>query len=246
MQSAKYLNYELFSASIRLLRRAALSAILAATCSLSVIQFSQAALLQQPSKPDAKTKKGDGAAAKKSEDANEDSTKENKPEGTPRISLSEITGSPGASLMIPLYYTPSAAEPLRSITVDIDFVSNHLKFQKASLGVIPEGVGANVEATVTDGAPDAKGTVHSKVRVTISLTDKNPQKGIPEGLMAFLLYQVTMDAKPFTIKLTPALVSAEDLHTPPRKIAKISTVPGTVVVEVPDMLPEATCFFFSH
>ena len=29
-------------------------------------------------------------------------------------------------------------------------------------------------------------------------------------------------------------------------ISKITGVPGTVVVEIPDLLPEATCFFFSH
>ena len=40
--------------------------------------------------------------------------------------------------------------------------------------------------------------------------------------------------------------SAEDLHTPPKNVAKIETVPGTVVVEIPDLMPEATCFFFSH
>ncbi len=165
----------------------------------------------------------------------------------PRISMSEILGSPGASLMVPLYYTPDPKQPARSLTVDIEFVSNHLKFQKASRGVIPEEIGADISANVTDGAPDAKtGAVRSKLRVAISLTEKNPQKGLPEGLLSFLLFQVTMDAKPFTIKLNPTVIAAEDLHTPPRKIAKFSTVPGTVVVEIPDILPEATCFFFSH
>lgn len=176
-----------------------------------------------------------------------EAAKEEESGPVPRVSLSEITGSPGASLMVPLYYAPDPQQPARSLTVDIEYVSNHLKFQKASRGVLPEDMGADISANVTDGAPDPKsGTVRSKLRVSVSLTDKNPPKGLPDGLLAFLLFQVTMDAKPFTIKLNPTVVSAEDLHTPPRKIAKIGTVPGTVIVEIPDMLPEATCFFFSH
>jgi hypothetical protein len=182
---------------------------------------------------------------KKTEDKAE-ASKESSTEAVPRVSLDEITGSPGAILMIPFYYTPDPKEPLRSLAADVEFVSNHLKFQKVSRGVIPDDVSAEITTKVTEGAPDDKGVIKSKLHVTVSLTDKNPQKGLPEGLLAFLLFQVTMDAKPFTIKLTPTIVSGEDINNPPRKIAKIAGVPGTVVVEIPDLLPEATCFFFSH
>jgi hypothetical protein len=182
---------------------------------------------------------------KKAEDK-ADASKESSTEAVPRVSLDEIMGSPGASLMIPFYYTPDPKEPLRSIAADVEFVSNHLKFQKFSRGVIPDDVSAEITTNLTEGKPDDKGVIKSKLHVTVSLTDKNPKKGLPEGLLAFLLFQVTMDAKPFTIKLTPSIVSGEDLNNPPRKIAKITGVPGTVVVEIPDLLPEATCFFFSH
>lgn len=166
------------------------------------------------------------------------------PDTVPRISLGEITASPGASLMMPLYYTPDPQKPLRALTVDIDYVSNHLKFQKASRGVIPEEVNADINAKATEGAPDTKGTIRSKLRVSVALTDKNPKQGLPEGLLTFLLFQITMDAKPFAIKLNPEVVSAEDLRS--KKMAEITTAPGTVLVELPDVLPEATCFFFSH
>jgi len=177
-----------------------------------------------------------------------DAKSESADSGTvPRISLDNITGSPGASLMIPLYYTPDPKQPLRSVAVEIDYVSNHLKFEKASRGVILDDVAADITTDVSDGAPDAKtGVVRSKLRAAVSVKDKKPQKGLPEGLLVYLLFNVTLDAKPFTFKLTPIVVSDEDLHDPPRKIANIGAVPGTVVVEVPDILPEATCFFFSH
>jgi hypothetical protein len=187
-----------------------------------------------------------GAPLQKNAADKAEASKESATEAVPRVSLDEIMGSPGASLMIPFYYTPDPKEPLRALSADVEFVSNHLKFQKSSRGVIPDDVSAEITTNVTDGKPDDKGVVKSKLHVTVSLTDKNPKKGLPEGLLAFLLFQVTMDAKPFTIKLTPTLVSGEDINNPPRKIAKITGVPGTVVVEIPDILPEATCFFFSH
>jgi hypothetical protein len=196
-----------------------------------------AAPLQQKSSDAKKAGSNEAAAGGKQEAAKSSGS------GAPKIGLDEITGSPGASLMIPLYYTPAANEPMRSLTVDIEYVSSHLKFQKAAAGVIPEDLKVDISTNVTDGAPDAKGTVRSKLRVSVSV-DKSSTKPLPEALLSYLLFQVTMDAKPFVIKMTPSLVSAEEMNN--QKVAKFNFEPGTVTVETPDLLPEATCFFFNH
>ncbi len=182
--------------------------------------------------------------AKKAADSKASPSKDE--EAVPRVSLGEITGSPGAGLMVPLYYTPDPNNPLRSISVDVEYVSNHLKYQKIAVGVFPDDIKADLSANLTDGRPDSKDIVRSKLHVTVALADKNSAKGLPDGLLAFLLFQVTMDAKPFSIKMTPTVTAAEDLHNPSKKMAKIAAIPGTIVVEIPDLLPEATCFFFSH
>jgi hypothetical protein len=39
------------------------------------------------------------------------------PESVPRVALSELADTPGAILMMPLYFTPDPKNPLRSITV---------------------------------------------------------------------------------------------------------------------------------
>src|SRR3972149_6309431 len=57
-----------------------------------------------------------------------------------------------------------------------------------------EKVGADVAATLIEGTPDAKGLTRSKLRIVTSLTEENPQKGIPEGLLAFLLFEVSPEA----------------------------------------------------
>ena len=61
----------------------------------------------------------------------------------------------------------------------------------------------------------------------------------------------SQDAKPFAIKLTPTVVSAEDLSTPAKKVASVGTEPGLVTVEALDavydrLAPQVACFFFSH
>ena len=186
----------------------------------------------------------DPAGAARSQKAAE--AKPAEPEGVPRVTVGEINGTPGASLMLPLYFTPDPKVPLRSLIVDIDFVSNSLKFLKASPGVVTEQAGADLSATLTDGKPDDKNITRSTLRVSVAMPEKEPKQGIPDGLLAYLLFQVSMEAKPFAIKLNTTVVSAESTQSPPQKVAKVNAVPGLVVVETPDMLPEATCFFFSH
>jgi hypothetical protein len=169
----------------------------------------------------------------------------------PRVSLAEIRAIPGASLMMPVALTPDPKNPLRSLTVDIEFVSNSLTFQKTSPGLAAELVNAKIQANLTEGEPDDKGLKRAKLRVTASLPEPNPKEGLPDGLLAYLLFEVSKDAKPFAIKLTPSVVSAEDLSTPPKKVASVGTEPGLVTVEALDavydrLAPQVACFFFSH
>jgi hypothetical protein len=165
-------------------------------------------------------------------------------QSVPRIAVGEISGTPGASLMVPLYYTPDPKVPLRSVAVEIEFVSNNLEFQKVAKGLAADSSGAEVTGTVTKGTPDDKGVTRSKLLVTTKLADANSQKGLDEGLLAYLLFQISLQAKPFAIKLNPTVVAAEDLRA--QKVAKVAADPGVVAVEALDVMPEATCFFFTH
>lgn len=167
-------------------------------------------------------------------------------ETAPSVSVGEITGTPGASLMVPLYYTADPNVPLRSLTIEIDYVSNNLEFNKASRGVVTEKVGADVTATLIEGTPDENGLTRSKLQIATSLAEQNPQEGIPSGLLAFLLFRINPKAKPFAIRLNTNVILAEDLQSQPQEVTQIAATPGLVVVELADVLPEATCFFFTH
>jgi len=164
----------------------------------------------------------------------------------PRVAIGEINGNPGTNLMVPLYFTPDPNRPVRSITIEIEYVSNSLKFQRAAAGLAVEQVGADISSTLTDGTPDARNVTRSKLRIAVAVPQSQPPRGIPDGLLSFLMFRVSPDARPFAIRLNTSVVSAETTQNPPQRIANVSTLPGLVVVEQGDMLPEATCFFFTH
>jgi hypothetical protein len=162
------------------------------------------------------------------------------------VAIGEINGNPGSNLMVPLYFTPDPNKPLRSITIEIEYVSNSLKFQRAAAGLAVEQVGADISSTLTDGMPDARNVTRSKLRIAVAVPQSQPPRGIPDGLLSFLMFRVSSDARPFAIRLNTSVVAAETTQTPPQRVANVSTLPGLVVVEQGDMLPEATCFFFTH
>ena len=164
----------------------------------------------------------------------------------PRVAIGEINGTPGSNLMVPLYFTPDPNKPVRSITIEIEYVSNSLKFQRAAAGLAVEQVGADISSTLTDGTPDARNVTRSKLRIAVVVPQREPARGIPDGLLSFLMFRVSPDARPFAIRLNTSVVAAETMQNPPQRLANVSTLPGLVVVELGDMLPEATCFFFTH
>lgn len=169
-------------------------------------------------------------------------------EKVPRVSLAEITGTPGASLMVPLYFTPDPKTPLRSIDVDIEYVANSLQFQKASRGAVAETANVEITTNVTEGQPDEKGVKRATLHVQAALAGSTPATGLPDGLLAYLLFQISLEAKPFAIKMTTNVKAAEALASPPKPVdvAMIGKEDGVVVVTALDVMPEATCFFFTH
>ena len=164
----------------------------------------------------------------------------------PRVSVGEIGGNPGSNLMVPLYFTPDPNRPLRSISIELDYVSNSLKFQQAATGTAVEQSGATMKATLTDGTPDDKDVTRSKLRIDIEVPADQAGKSIPDGLLSFLMFRVSDEAKPFAIRLNTNVLAAQTAQTPSQPVADVGALPGMVVVDQGDLLPEQTCFFFSH
>ncbi|HWP84661.1 MAG TPA: hypothetical protein VNN17_05695 [Terriglobia bacterium] len=169
----------------------------------------------------------------------------------PLVSLAEIKGTSGSSVLMPLSLAADPKRPLRSLTVDIEFVSKSLTFQKISRGIAAEVANADIQARIVKEQDDANGLKHVTLRVTASLPDPPPASGLPDGLLAYLLFQIAPEAQSFTIKLTPVAVSGNDLSSPPQRVENIASQPGAVVIEslremYDRLAPPLACFFFSH
>jgi len=111
-------------------------------------------------------------------------------EVVPRVSLAELNGTPGSSLMLPLYFTPDPKNPVRSITVDIEFVSNNLKFDHASNGTAADQVGAAITTALTEGKPDDYPPGYKTDLMILANTDLHPKfahLGIRESIIDGLI-----------------------------------------------------------
>jgi len=163
----------------------------------------------------------------------------------PFVSVGQVEGSPGASLIVPVYFTPDPQTAIQSFTVDIEFVSNNLQFQDVSKGIVdPEGL--EVSSSLAKGTPDSKGVTRSKLRLTVALKAEKSNQGLAGGLLAYLMFNLSIEAKPFVIMLTPTIISAEDTRKPARKVSNLGAQPGSISVLSLDVTPEMSCFFFTH
>ena len=164
----------------------------------------------------------------------------------PRVAVGEINGTPGSSLMVPLYFTPDPDRPLRSISVELEYISNSLEFRNAASGTAVQQIGATLNSTLTAGEPDENDLTRSRLRIDVEVPESQAEQGIPDGLLSFLMFDVSTEARPFAIRLNTTVLSAQTAETPSQTITDVSTLPGLVVVELLDMMPENTCFFFTH
>ncbi len=153
-----------------------------------------------------------------------------------------VASERGTTAAIPLYYEPSKNSHLRSVHLELDFVSNSIKFTKAEKGVASEVQNFDVAVEAKELPPDDKKISHTRLLIDVTLTDADARKSLPEGLLSFLNFKIPDDAKPFSIGLNPITVAAQDAAKKPVEVAAEA---GKVIVSIPDA-PLAGCFFFSH
>jgi hypothetical protein len=156
--------------------------------------------------------------------------------------LGTVASERGTTATIPLYYQPGKNTRLRSLHLELDFVSNSVKFIKAEKGVAAAVQDYDLSFDAKELPPDDKKITHTRINIGISLPDAETKKSLPEGLWVFLNFNIPPEAKPFSIALNPISISAQDLA---RKPVEVAGEAGKIIVSVPDE-PLAGCFFFSH
>ena len=156
--------------------------------------------------------------------------------------LGTVASDRGTTATIPLYYQPAEDTPIRSLRLEVDFVSNSVKFAKAEKGIAAEVQDFDL-AVVTEELPaNDQELSRTRLKIEVAVVDEDPGKALPQGLWSFLEFRIPDDAKPFAISLNPASVSAQDEAGQP---VEVTVEAGKVIVSVPDE-PLVGCFFFTH
>jgi hypothetical protein len=159
----------------------------------------------------------------------------------PSFLLGTVPADPGVNVSVPLYFTPGAGQPIHSAHLEVEFVSNSVKFDKAEKGTASAVENFNLKVDSKNLPPD-QNIQHTHLDIDMAVADADAKKSLPEGLLAFLNFQVPTNAKSFSIELKPVAFSALDAAKKPVKLAAES---GKIIVSLPDV-PMVGCFFFTH
>ncbi len=160
----------------------------------------------------------------------------------PNLILGTVASDRGTTATVPLYYQPAEDTPIRSLHLEVDFVSNSVKFAKAEKGIAAEIQDYDLAVETEELPPNDQDLSRTRLKIDIAVVDSDSSKALPQGLWTFLDFQIPEDAKPFAISLTPASVSAQDEAGQP---VEVTVEAGKVIVSVPDE-PLVGCFFFTH
>ncbi|MBI2819095.1 MAG: hypothetical protein HYX73_03875 [Acidobacteria bacterium] len=156
------------------------------------------------------------------------------------VILGTVAGERGTSVAIPLYYESKDNAAIRSVHLDVDFISNNVKFSKAEKGIAAEMQDYDLKAEAEPLPNDDQGRSRTRIKIDVAVAEAG--KALPQGLWSYLEFLIPPEAKPFAISLNPASVSAKDVSEKP---AQVVAEAGKVIVSVPAE-PLAGCFFFAH
>lgn len=158
------------------------------------------------------------------------------PDSTPgqnTIALGTGLGTPGQPISLPLYLSAPGQANIGELTLEISLPSPLLTFSEVERAFLAEQVEAKLSADV----------IESKIRVKASVPEGkgNP---LPEGLIAFVKFKVSQEAKAGELKVLVEKVEMKDLEGKPIKTA--GKAEGQINVIPKEMAPLAGCFFYMH
>ena len=166
------------------------------------------------------------------------------PKTTTRITLGSSSGTPGMSVVVPIYFTPAEGVTVGRLKLEVNFVSANLKFNKLERGIAAEMGNVDLTSDLKLGKNE-KGLETSDLTVQAGFpSSESPQKGIPPGLLGYLTLKINDTGRPATITLRAKVEGAEAGSNKP--LTKVRAFDAQVEVLAPGTLPAIACFFFTH
>ena len=159
-----------------------------------------------------------------------------------RVTLGSGSGTPGKSVVVPLYFTPLQGVNVGRLKLKVEFVSANVKFSRIDKGIAADMGKVEVSAELKEGK-NAKGVDTSTVTVLASPTSESPNNALPQGLLGYLTMQISESARPANIGLH---ATAESAEPGTNKLQEVQAVDAKIEVIAPGSEPMVDCFFFSH
>jgi len=182
------------------------------------------------------------AAASAQETAKPSQEKPIDPDTTTRVTLGSTAGAPGASTVVPIYFTPAKSTTVGRLRLEVAFVSRNLKFARLDAGIAAELGNVELHTEVQEGKNE-QGLETSTLTLTAT-APASAQKGIPAGLLGYVTFQINEGAPPATISLRASADVAESVGG--EAVADVRAFGAQVEVMAPGEQPMVVCFFFSH
>ncbi len=166
------------------------------------------------------------------------------PKVTSRVTLGSSSGTPGTSLVVPIYFTPAEGLQVGRLKLDVNFVSTNLKFSKLDAGIAAELGNVTINADVQVGENE-DGLETTTLAITASFPPgEPPEKGIPAGLLGYLTMRIEEDGRAASITLRTSAEGSSLGSNEPLK--DLRSFDATVDVLAPGTQPLVACFFFTH
>lgn len=161
------------------------------------------------------------------------------PKTTTRVTLGSSSGTPGTSVVVPIYFTPAEDAKVSNVTIMVNFVSANLKFAKIERGIAAEMGDVGLTSDLKTGK-NAKGVATSTLTVKATAP---ASKNIPSGLLGYITLNISKTGRPAKITLR-ASATGTDMASKPLK--DLRTFNAEVDVLAPGTQPVVACFFFTH
>jgi hypothetical protein len=159
-----------------------------------------------------------------------------------KLTLGSTSGTPGAAVVVPIYFSPAQGIAVGELELVISYVSVNLDFSKVEPGIAAELGKVDLTTQVKDGRND-KG-VDTQTLTIRAQAPSSAAKGIPSGLLAYVTMLISRQGRAAAISLEPAL-QATELGSG-RKLDKVQVTGATIDVLAEGDQPMVSCFFFTH
>ena len=160
------------------------------------------------------------------------------------VVLGGTSGTPGESVVVPIYLSPPNGKEVGRIKLEVTFVSVNLKYVKTEPGIAADMGNVEVKSDSSSGKNE-KDLETTTVTVSAAAPSSgNNNKGIPAGLIAYITMRINESGRPATIVLQTKLQATE--FGTDKALAQMKAANTDVEVVAPGTQPAVACFFFTH